>query len=222
MMPYAFEYVRVATQTGTPGLVKKVAKQIVLSGDVRAILGGLLAVPRMNLEGILKTYLTYEISRIRAAAGKHGNLTSVLLNEVIADMSLALDLEWLFKSFIKYLSKRKIEPGVNTRNFPYLVRKFKEWDINLEDVLIVTPFNQAGFQMNPSREECEKTLKSLTCPNVLAISVLAAGYFSPSMAVEYLRGLDNLRGLIVGVSSEKQAVETFTLFNEGLRQKTIC
>ena len=141
-------------------------------------------------------------------------MVSVLLNEVVADMGLALDLDWLFRSFISYLSNRGITPGFNTRNFPYFVRKFNEWGINLDETLIVTPFNKAGFQMNPSREECEKTLITLSSPNVLAISVLAAGYFKPFEVVDYLAGLDNLKGVIAGVSSEKQALETFKLFRE--------
>lgn len=217
MMPYAFEYVRVATRTGTPGLVKKFAQQILLSGDVETIFRGLLALPGMNLEGFVKTYLSYEISRIEASTRRQGMLTSVLLNEVIADMGLALDLEWLFRSFIVFLTKRGIKPGFNTRNFPYFVRKFEEWGLNLDNVFIVTPFNKAGFQMNPSRDECEETLESLASPNVLAISVLAAGYLSPLKAAEYLASFDNLNGLIVGVSNEQQARETFKVFNDRLR-----
>ncbi|MGA2683271.1 MAG: hypothetical protein ABSF44_15915 [Candidatus Bathyarchaeia archaeon] len=212
MVPYAFEYVRIAAQTGTPGLVKRFAKQVALSGDIRAVLEGFWSVVRVNPEGFMNTYLAYELSRIKSSAGKQANLVSVLLNEVIGDMGLALDLDWLFKSFISYLSNRGITPGFNTRNFPYLVKKLKEWDINLDEKLIVTPFNKAGFQMNPSREECEKTLQSLHSPSVLAISVLAAGYFKPSEALDYIAGLENLKGAVVGVSTEQQACELFSLF----------
>lgn len=216
MLPYAFEYVRIATQTGTPGLVKRFVKQVALSGDIDAVFEGFLSVARVNPEGIMKTYLAYELSRIKSSAGKHAKIKSVLLNEVIGDMGLALDLEWLFKSFIKYLSDRGITPGFNTRNFPYFVRKFNEWGINLNDTLVVTPFNEVGFQMNPSKEECERTLKNLAQPNVLAISVFAAGYYKPSMVVDYLAGLNNLKGVIAGVSSEQQALQTFKLFRERL------
>jgi hypothetical protein len=214
MLPYAFEYVRIATQTGTPGLVKRFAKQVALSGDIGAVLEGFLSVVRVNPEGFMKTYLAYELSRIKSSAGIRAKIKSVLLNEVIGDMGLALDLDWLFKSFIKYLADRRITPGFNTRNFPYLVRKFSEWGINLDKTLIVTPFNEAGFQMNPSKEDCEKTLITLSCPNVIAISVLAAGYFKPSEAANYLAGLNNIKGIIIGVSTESQAKETFELLRK--------
>jgi len=217
MVPYAFEYVRVATQTGTPGLVKRFAKQVVLTGNLRAILEGLWSAARQDPEGFVNVYLSYELSRIKSAAGKQAKLTSVLLNEVIVDMALALNFDWLFKSLIDFLSKRGITPGFNTRNFPYLVSKFNEWEINIEEALIVTPFNKVGFQMNPSREKCEEALKNLAKPNLLAISVLAAGYLKPSEAADYITGLENLKGIIVGVSNEQQASATFALFKERLR-----
>ncbi|MCW4048007.1 MAG: hypothetical protein NWE99_10705 [Candidatus Bathyarchaeota archaeon] len=217
IIPYAYEYVRIATQTGTPALAKKIAKQIAISGNLGAALGGLGAVLQMNPKSLLKTYLTYELSRINSAAGKKAKLTSLMLHEVLTDMGLALNLDWLFKSYVSYLSERDITPGFNTRNFPYLVRKFKEWDINLDETVIATQFNKAGFQMNPSREECEKALSNLSRPVVVAISVLAAGYFKPPEAADYLVGLENLKGIAVGASTVKQAHETFALFQKRLK-----
>jgi hypothetical protein len=210
MMPYAFEYVRIATQTGTPGLVKRFAKQVVFTGNVRAIFEGFWAAAGMNPEGFVSTYLSYELSRIRSSAGTKSKLSSVVLNEVIVDMSLALNFDWLFKHFINYLSKKGIMPGFNTRNFPYLVRRFSDWQIDLDQTLIMAPFNKVGFQMNPSKEECEKTLSILSSPVVLAMSVLAAGYLKPPEAVDYIAGLQNIKGVLVGCSTEQQAQEMFS------------
>lgn len=217
IVPYAFEYVRIATQTGTPGLAKRFAKQIVVSGDIITIFQGLKAVTTMNPKGLINTYLAYELSRIKSSVGKHANVVSILLHEVITDMSLALDFDWLFHSYIKYLLKSGITPGFHTRNFPYLVSKFREWNIDLEDIVITTPFNKAGFQMNPSREECEKTLASLSGPTVLAISVLAGGYLQAPVALDYISRLENLKGVVAGISTQQQASETFQLFKERLR-----
>jgi hypothetical protein len=47
-----------------------------------------------------------------------------LLHEVIADMALALDLDWLFRAYRDYLLRQDIIPGHNTCNFPYLVDQF--------------------------------------------------------------------------------------------------
>jgi hypothetical protein len=215
IVPYAFEYVRMATQTGTPGLARKFAKQIILSKDIGAIVGGLKAVLTMNPEALLRTYLAFEISRIKSASGKKGFLSSILLHEVITDMALALELDWLFKCYVSYLNKKGITPGFNTRNFPYLIKKFNEWKIDLDNILVETQFNRVGFQMNPSREECEKVLSKLKTPIVLAISVLAAGYLKPVEAVDYIANL-KLKGVVVGVSTKEQALQMFPLLKEKL------
>jgi hypothetical protein len=44
---------------------------------------------------------------------------------------------------------------------------------------------------------------------VIAISILAAGYLSPSDAIDYIATLPNIKGVAVGVSKEKHAQETF-------------
>ncbi len=212
IVPYAFEYVRIAAQTGTPGLAKKFAKQIAFSGDLGAVFGGMGALLTMSPEALIKTYLAYELSRIRSAVGKKAVLSSVVLHEVITDMGLALNFDRLFKSYIFYSLKKGITPGFNTRNFPYLIKKFTEWNIKLDEILVETQFNKVGFQMNPSREECERTLSSVNTPTVLAISVLAAGYLKPAEALDYIAGLKNLKGAVLGVSTEKQATELFSLF----------
>jgi hypothetical protein len=214
IVPYAFEYVRVATQTGTPGLAKRFAKQITKSRDVGTIFKGLKALVRTNPKGILATYLSYEISRIKSSAGKKTNLASVFLHEVITDMCLALDFRWLFDSHIALLSEIGVVPGFHTRNFPYLVEKFNEWSIDLDEILITTPFNEAGFQMNPSKIECEQALKKFNKANVIAISIFASGYLKPKDAMKYISSLPNIRGVAVGVSNERQAIETFTLLRQ--------
>ena len=216
IVPYTFEYVRTATQTGTPSLAKRFVTQLASSRDVKTLLKGFKALTRLNPSNLLETYIAYEISRIKSSIGKHANLASVFLHEVLTDMALALDLEWVFTSHIAYLSRIGIAPGFHTRNFPYLIEKFDKWQIDLNNLLITTPFNKVGFQMNPSRDACEKTLKGLSNPIILAISVLASGYVKPPEAIEYIAGLDNIRGVVAGVSNEKQAIETFNLFQKNL------
>jgi hypothetical protein len=216
IIPYAFEYVRVVAQTGTHGLAKKFLKQIVASGNLRAVAAGLKAAITTNPTALLKTYLTYELSRIRSSAGKQANLKSVLLHEVVTDMALALDLDWLFKCYLDFMLKLRIKPGFNTRNFPYIIRKFREWNMDLGQVIIATPFNKVGFQMNPSQRECEKALADLSDPTIIAISILAAGYLKPPEALAYIATLPNISGVVVGVSKEQHARETFKLLRKGL------
>ena len=69
--------------------------------------------------------------------------------------------------------------------------------------------------MNPSQVDCENTLSSLSGANVIAMSVLAAGYLKLDDAIDYIK-TKNLGGIVVGVSKEQQARETFELLRQQL------
>jgi len=218
IVPYAFEYVRLATQMGGfSGLAKKVFSEMTFSGKITGLFRGLKGFMSSDISSLMKIYLSYEISRIKTSAGKEANLKSILLHQAITDLALAFNLKSLFKSYIEFiLNYNGIKPGFNTGNFPYLVKKLKEWNVDLSQVVIAAPFNKVGFQMNPSKEECEKTLKILPKPAVIAISILAAGYLTPAEAIDYIKTLPNIKGVVVGVSKEKHAHETFKLLREKL------
>ena len=138
-------------------------------------------------------------------------IRSILLHEIITDMAIALNLESLVKAYIAFMNNRRIKPGFETRNFSYLVNKFKEWDIDFKGLVIGASFNKIGFYMNPSKDECEKALTEVSGCTVIAMSILAAGYLKPVEAIDYVRGLPNANAIVVGVSNELQARETFNL-----------
>jgi hypothetical protein len=209
IVPYAYEYVRLATHLGTLGLGKKLAKQILLSGNLSAVSTGIKGVIGMDPEDLMKTYLKYEKSRILSSVGKKQKLSSILLHEVITDMAVALDLDWFIESYVHFVSGLDIKPGFETRNFPYLVNKFNDWDIDFAGIELVSSFNKVGFQMNPSKTSCEQALAKIPECNVIAMSILAAGYIKLPDAVEYIKSLPHLEGVVVGVSKEEQASETF-------------
>lgn len=212
IVPYAFEYVRLATLVGgIEGLARRLAKELVLSRNVKAMVRGLDGLLEADPISLMEAYLLYELKKVKSSAGKHSNLVSLILHEVVTDLALALDLEWLFREYVDFVSKRKITPGFNTCNFVYLAMKFKDWHLDLSHVVIAAPFNKIGFQMNPSREECEKVLAEFPPPGIIAISILAAGHLNPSEAIGYLSGLPNLRGIAVGVSKMEHACQTFNL-----------
>jgi hypothetical protein len=215
IVPYAYEYVRLATVAGgLPGLAKRIAKQMVTSVNVRAIAAGLEGIVKTDAVSFMKAYMAYEISRMRSAAGNEANLRAVLLHETITDMFLALDLDRFFREYVAFMRALDIIPGFNTGNFAYLVDKFGAWNLSLQDVVVAAPFNKVGFQMIPSKIECESALERASGSTVLAISILAAGYLKPPEAIEYLASLPNLSGVAVGVSKELHARETFKLLKE--------
>ena len=216
IVPYAYEYVRLSTKLGLSGLARKLGKQIIFSGNIKAIFTGLKGISRINIEDLLKTYLLYEISRIKDSINKKQTLYSIFLHEIITDMALALQLDWLFSSYIEFMLQIKIKPGFETRNFAYLVNQFKEWNIDFSKITIVAPFNKVGFQMNPSKIECEKKLATLPESDIIAMSILAAGYLNLPEATEYLQKLPNIGSVVVGVSKEYHARETFQFLHKKL------
>ena len=214
IVPYAYEYVRLATHLGTLGLGKKLVKRIIMSFNPKAIVTGIKSIVNMDPEAIMKTYLYYEIARIQSSIKKRHKLTSVLLHEVITDMLIALDLGWLVKSYTLFLKGLGIKPGFETRNFPFLVKKLRALNIDLSGIELVSSFNRVGFQMNPSKAVCEEILAEIPESNVIAMSILAAGYIRLNDAAKYVKNLPNLKGIVVGVSKEKQANETFSYLKQ--------
>jgi hypothetical protein len=214
--PSAYEYVRLSGQTGISGLAKRFAKQMITSGNVSAIISCLRGVTQTDPTSLMRGFLCCEVSRIKSSAGKQADLDSMFLHEIVTDMGLALNLKWLFNLYIDFMLDLGIKPGFETRNFAFLVNKFREWNMKFREIMIAAPFNKVGFQMSPSKTECEQALASLPEPNVVAISILASGYLTLSEAAKYIKSLPNLKGLAVGISKEKHARETFKFLKERL------
>jgi len=211
--PYAYEYVRKATQTGgVAGLAKTLAKELIFSSNIKVVASNAPRILRFDLSALLKTYVAYELSRIRSVCGKKVRLDAFMLHEIITDMALALNMEQLCKGYINFLESKHVRPGFETRNFPYLVDKFSEWGLDFSKLTLTSSFNKVGFQMCPSQCECEAALERAEGAEVIAMSVLAAGYLKPTEAIDYLAKLQGLSGLVIGVSKERHATETFRVF----------
>jgi hypothetical protein len=106
IVPYAYEYVRLAIKAGgVTGLAKKIVREIAFSKSFGTMAGGLKGVVKADLKSLVKMYLAYEVSRIRCSAGKHANLESVLLHQLVTDMCLGLNMDWLFRSHVDFMLK---------------------------------------------------------------------------------------------------------------------
>lgn len=208
LIPDVMMFVR--NGNGTVGIAKNVARDMLLSSDFGGIFNGITGAVTLNRERIFKSYLSYEVSRLNLISG--GEIASLLFHELITDMALALNLEWIFRTHIEYCRKIGIKGGFVTRNFSYLLNKCREWGISLKDVVIAAPFNSVGFQMCPSREKNEGDLLH-TDATVIAFSILAAGYVKLDEAVSYIKKL-SIAGVSVGASNEKQVLDTFSRLQE--------
>ena len=216
--PAASDYVRLASRLGTPGLTVYLARQILISGNYKAIANGFKGVIGQDPISLMKAYLFYELYRIKSSTTPSMHPYCFMLHEIVTEMALALNLSWMFKSYIDFMLGLQIKPGFETRNLPYLLDKFMKWGIDLDRITLVVPFNKVGFQMSPSQTDCEKALKSIRGTEIIAMSVLASGYLKLPEALAYISDIPQLKGVVVGVSREKHAHD-FRIIREALAGK---
>ena len=60
IVPYAYEYVRLATKFGTIGLGGKLITRVILSRNLRALVTGLKGIITLDPTSLLKAYLHYD------------------------------------------------------------------------------------------------------------------------------------------------------------------
>jgi hypothetical protein len=217
IMPYAYEYIRLAvTLGGIPGLAKHVGIRLLKTRDWRAITRGGRGVVMNDPASLCAAYVRYEVGRVRDAMGRNTRLEAVLLHQVVADLALGLNMEWLFRAFIDAAHGEGLRAGFNTGALPLLVEKFHKWNLPLDQIVLAAPFNAIGFQMSPSKAACEEALARTPEAEVIAYSILASGYLEPDAAVDYLKTLSNVDGVAVGASRPQQAAEIFALLSRSL------
>jgi hypothetical protein len=209
VLPYAAGYVRTVNEKGMTGLLGDVLSGLRFTDKAKVLLTSGISAVTFDPIRMLNTFVDMQLASILNL--KEANLRTVLLHDVITDLGISFQTRQLFDSYIHHIQdKYNATPGFVTRNFVRFVEYFREAGFSLKDTLILTPFNAIGFQMNPSKEMCEQCLSKLTDGNVIAMSMLAAGYLELDDAIEYLRRLPNLAGVAVGVSSTEHAKQTFT------------
>jgi hypothetical protein len=202
LIPYAQGYVRKANEMGVVGMLKDALEPASTSMKFRILLKGGVSILRKDFLNILSTLIDVEMLLFKGF-----NVKAVFLHNVLTDLALSLEAQSIFEFYIDYIKDNYgAVPAFGTMNFARLVESFDGWGI--KKPLIMASFNKAGFQMNPSRGECERCLREYDV-DVLAMSTLAAGYLKPKEAYEYLFSLPNIESVVVGVSTKEHAEETF-------------
>jgi hypothetical protein len=176
-----------------------------LQDKFRIITKGGFGVLKKDFYQLFKVFVDIELLQLEGAKKK-----TVFLHDVLADLALSLGVKGVFETFQNHLhDKYNLEAGLVTKNFPRMVSSLNEWDLKFTSIM--TSFNKVGFQMNPSREECETGLLKFD-GNIIAMSVLAGGYLQPREAYEYLSSLPNISTAVIGVSSVAHVQSIFDIF----------
>jgi len=208
LLPYVQSYVRMANEKGTLGLAKQVLLSLSWRSRAKALTSGGLSMATLDPERLLNTYVDTELDILFRHAPR-ASLRSVFLHEVLTDLAVSFDAHQLIRGYANHvLNNFKVRPGFATRNFPKFISFIMKSGLKLNEIIVLTPFNSIGFQMNPSKEACEQTLDQLPDANVIAMSVLAAGFLDPSDAFQYLHN-HPLKSFVVGASTQAHVRETF-------------
>lgn len=157
LIPNVMGLVREATEYGMMGAGMRLVWRMGFGAMTRL---GLRSVPKaMNVlkrdfPTMLSILFDLELSLFREFKPQRA-----LMNPQIADLMLAMGNERIFHDFAGLARQRyKIEPGIATNNFGSLARSFETWQPHIR--LILTPVNQEGWQMKPSKDSCEAYLAS--------------------------------------------------------------
>ncbi|MFO8009301.1 MAG: hypothetical protein R6U89_00660 [Dehalococcoidia bacterium] len=212
IIPSAQEYVRRFSEKGAVGLLNEVLAPAGVFTKSRILFKGGMGVLRKDTFDLLGTLIDIEMLPF-----KNYPVKAVFLHNVLTDLALGLGNRQIFEFFTDYIRKHyHTTPAFATANFSRLVNTLHGWGI--DDVVVMAAFNKIGFQMNPSREECERTLKERDT-TVLAMSTLASGHLKPGEAYEYLFSLPKMRSVVVGASTKEHIEETYDIINDCLMRK---
>ena len=205
ILPYAQDYILKVSEKGLMGALKEILGGVGIQNEIKILTKGGFGFLKKDLDELFRVLIDIELTKL-----KEVKIKTVYLHPVITDLALALNLKGIFETISDYLhSSYKVNVGLSTKNFPWLVSKLEEWNMNVEDIM--TSFNKAGFLMNPSREKCEKTLASYD-GEVTAMNIFAGGYIGLDETFKYIVSLPKISKVVVGASTVEHARQTFELF----------
>jgi len=205
VLPYARGLQMKLSQLGIINTIKDIMKGAGLRTEIKILAKGGFGFMKKDVIELFKVFVDTEMIKLNMIKPK-----IIFLHPVLVDLALALEMKNIFEAFQNHLqNKYKIDVGLCTKNFPKLITKLDEWDMNFPSIM--TSFNTAGFLMNPSKKMCEDALENYQ-GKVLAMNIFAGGYSGVQESVNYIISLPKIRNVVVGVSSREHAKETFQLF----------
>lgn len=221
IIPDVSSLVNESAELGMTGLISKRLADLPIKSKLAFIVKGGIATLSTDPVDLIEIYLETEYSRILRLAPKGAQIKSLFLHEVVSDSLVGLGGLDIISDYCSYVARElRAVPGLVTRNFVRMVKSLEHLTLPNNSVALMAPFNSLGFQMNPSRELCEKALmqKDNAIWNIIAMSILAAGSLTLQGAVAYLSGLTGISSCVVGVSTETHAMETFSFLRDNLQK----
>ncbi|MGZ8516020.1 MAG: hypothetical protein ACXWWD_01655 [Chitinophagaceae bacterium] len=202
-MPYAHKYANAVTELGILGAMK----EYVPGNMVGSLFKGGMAYLSKDYLSIMELLVDAEMKMFKGI-----NTPVIFLQNVITDLLLGLGMKDVLKAFHDYVQKKyNAEAGFITMNMPKLLLTLEQ--VGIENPIICSSINKAGFRMSGGKEMYEKVLKTKTV-RAIAMQVLAAGAIQPKEAIEYVCSLPNIQSILFGASSKANINETTSLIHK--------
>lgn len=209
-IPYPHKYANMVAEKGIFPTINEVLFKGNSTGGVLGMIGkGATAVFTKDLMRMMEMLIDAEYRMFRGL-----DVKVLFLQNVITDLVLGYDIKEVFQRYCDFIRKKyNVLPGFITLNMPYLKNKLQEWGI--EEVVICSSINAAGFNMYPSKEEYERVVaeNDPTKYQLMAMNVLASGSITPEQSFEYINK-QNIQSVVFGASSKghiKSSVEMIHL-----------
>ncbi len=203
LVPYIAKYIKQANEKGIVNIVRDSLKDSSFQDKLGMFMRGGLGLLTKDIRTMITLLIDFEVAQFSRL-----NLKAIFLHDALTDLALGWDMPDVLELFADHVEKKyNATPAFCTKNLPRLMELFKK--THIENPLIMASINKLGYQVNPSREAFELSLKNHEL-QLLAMSTLAAGYLKPKEAYEYLFSLPKVDSVVVGLSSTNHAVETFS------------
>ena len=203
-IPYAYKYANMVNELGIfPAINEAIFKGNTTKGVLSMMAKGVTMAVTKDALKLMEMLIDVEYKMFRDL-----NVKVFFLQNIITDLILGYGIKEIFEHFCEYLRKKyKVTPGFVTLNMPYLKSKFEDWGI--EDVVICSSINAAGFNMHPSKEEYEKVIAANdpTKYQLMAMNVLASGSITVKESFDYINSL-NIQSVVFGASSKNHIQST--------------
>jgi len=190
-MPYAHKYANAVTELGVTGALK----QYVPGNFLGSLFKGGMAYLSKDYLSIMELLVDSEMKMFKGI-----DTPVIFLQNVITDLLLGLRANEIFIAFHQYIRKKyNAEAGFITMNMPMLLNVLQQGGI--ENPVICSSINKAGFRMSGGKEIYEKTLQTKKV-RAIAMQVLGGGAIPPKEAIEYVCNLPNIESILFGASSK--------------------
>lgn len=209
-MPYAHKYANVVAEKGIFGALKDT---LLSDGSVVDVLGmltqGGISLFEKDMIKVMQLLVDIEMKIFRNLQVK-----VIFLQNIVTDLLLGFGVKDVFRAFYDHIGQKYgIEAGFVTLNMPKLVDFLI--DCGIENPIVCSAINKAGFFMNPDQSSYERALQEKPF-RPIAMSILASGAVPAQEAVAYVCGQPSIRSIVFGASSRQHIQETKSLIEMSL------